>query len=93
MSHECHSPIIALANGTPAFYLRQPQDTIKGQMYYDLGFKDWTFEIEQTTGKQITDQLMQVEGNYKKATENVKHSMAKVKKQYDQVFGIVKKKL
>jgi polysaccharide pyruvyl transferase WcaK-like protein len=57
LSFECHSPIIALRNNTPAFYLRQPEDTIKGQMYYDLGLKDWVFEIEQTTGKIISDTL------------------------------------
>jgi hypothetical protein len=60
LSFECHSPIIAAANETPFFYLRQPEDTIKGQMYYDLGFEDWIFEIEQTEGKQIADQLMKV---------------------------------
>jgi len=60
LSFECHSPIIALRNETPAFYLRQPEDTIKGQMYYDLGLKDWVFEIEQTTGNQISERLMEV---------------------------------
>lgn len=58
LSFECHSPIIALANGTIAFYLRQPQDTIKGQMYYDLGFADWVFEIEETSGEEIASTLM-----------------------------------
>ncbi len=58
LSFECHSPIIALANNTIAFYLRQPQDTIKGQMYYDLGFEDWVFEIEETNGKDIASVLM-----------------------------------
>jgi polysaccharide pyruvyl transferase WcaK-like protein len=60
LSFECHSPIIALRNETTAFYLRQPEDTIKGQMYYDLGLKDWVFEIEQTTGNQISGRLMEV---------------------------------
>jgi hypothetical protein len=60
LSFECHSPIIALANGTIAFYLRQPQDTIKGQMYYDLGLADWVFEIEETTGTDIAGALMSV---------------------------------
>jgi hypothetical protein len=46
LSFECHSPIIAAANGNPMFYLRQPEDSIKGQMYYDLGFDDWIFEID-----------------------------------------------
>jgi hypothetical protein len=60
LSFECHSPIIALANGTIAFYLCQPQDTIKGQMYYDLGFEDWVFEIEETSGTDIAGTLMSV---------------------------------
>src|SRR5690606_1873355 len=50
ISFECHSAILAAANGTPFIYLRQPQDTIKGQMYYDLGFNEWVFEIEQSEG-------------------------------------------
>lgn len=82
LSFECHSPIIAAAEGTPMFYLRQPEDTIKGQMYYDLGFADWTFEIEETSGKQITDTLMEVWSDYKAAREKVKSSMAKVKEIY-----------
>jgi polysaccharide pyruvyl transferase WcaK-like protein len=60
LSFECHSPIIALRNETPAFYLRQPEDTIKGQMYYDLGLSEWIFEIEKTSGKQIAEQLMDI---------------------------------
>ncbi|MFF0341281.1 polysaccharide pyruvyl transferase family protein [Kribbella sp. NPDC004875] len=37
VSMECHSPLIALAEGIPSIYLRQPTDTIKGEMYNDLG--------------------------------------------------------
>ncbi|QOR71550.1 polysaccharide pyruvyl transferase family protein [Ruania alkalisoli] len=37
LSAECHSPLLAAVCGTPALYLRQPTDTIKGQMYPDLG--------------------------------------------------------
>ncbi|MGV3589662.1 MAG: polysaccharide pyruvyl transferase family protein [Adhaeribacter sp.] len=89
LSFECHSPIIAAANGTPGFYLRQPEDTIKGQMYYDLGLKDWTFEINETTGQQITERLMQVQGNYKAALNNVKNAVAKVDKQYDLALQVL----
>ncbi|WP_221391315.1 polysaccharide pyruvyl transferase family protein [Dyadobacter sp. NIV53] len=86
LSLECHSPIIAIANGTPAFYIRQPEDTIKGQMYYDLGLKDWTFEVMQTTGKQITDRLMQVYNDYPSAKKNVHLALERVEKQYDGAF-------
>lgn len=63
MSAECHSPIISLVNGTPAFYVRQPTDTIKGQMYYDLKLEDWIFEIKETEGQQLADTLMKVYQN------------------------------
>jgi hypothetical protein len=53
VSAECHSPLIAYHNGTPALYVRQPTDTCKGQMYRDLGAPDWLFEIEETDGGQL----------------------------------------
>ena len=46
ISVECHSPLIALHHGTPAFYVRQPTDTCKGQMYRDIGADEWFFEID-----------------------------------------------
>ena len=91
LSFECHSPIIAAANGTPMFYLRQPEDTIKGQMYYDLGFDDWTFEIEQTEGKKIADRLREVWTDYEKAKDKLQVSMKKVDKNYTNSISKIKK--
>ncbi|HSO89068.1 MAG TPA: polysaccharide pyruvyl transferase family protein [Draconibacterium sp.] len=91
LSFECHSPIIAAANGTPCFYLRQPEDTIKGQMYYDLGFDDWTFEIEQTEGKQVADRLREVWSDYPAALAKLKVSMDKVSGIYAERVRFVKK--
>jgi hypothetical protein len=46
VSVECHSPLIALHNGTPAFYVRQPTDTCKGRCTATsaraTGFLRWT---------------------------------------------------
>ncbi len=89
LSFECHSPIIAAANGTPCFYLRQPEDTIKGQMYYDLGLSDWTFEIEQTNAKQITERLLEVNAGYDAALKKVGMAMSNVRERYNAVFTIV----
>lgn len=58
VSFEMHSPIIAIANGTPAIHLRQPTDTRKGQMWRDVGLSDWLFEIDETTGEQIAAKLL-----------------------------------
>ncbi|WP_420112149.1 polysaccharide pyruvyl transferase family protein [Pseudactinotalea sp.] len=46
VSMECHSPILASVHGTPTLYLRQPTDTIKGEMYADLGAGAAVVEIE-----------------------------------------------
>lgn len=59
-SFEQHSPIIAIANNVPAVLLRQPTDTRKGQMWRDIGLNQWIFEIDDTTGKQITRRLLQI---------------------------------
>jgi polysaccharide pyruvyl transferase WcaK-like protein len=72
ISFECHSPIIALRNNTPAFYLRQPEDTIKGQMYYDLDLRDWVFEIEQVTGNDISNRLTGIINDPAAATKILK---------------------
>ena len=55
-----HSPIMAVANGTPAIHLRQPTDTRKGQMWRDVGLGDWLFEVEPATGEQIAARLLEV---------------------------------
>ncbi len=59
-SFEMHSPIMAVANGTPAVLLRQPTDTRKGQMWRDVGLNDWIFEIDTTTGKDIATRLLAI---------------------------------
>lgn len=93
LSFECHSPIIAAANDTPFFYLRQPEDTIKGQMYYDLGFNDWVFEIEQTSGSQITDRLREVWQHYGRAKNEITSIMKNVDRIYSKATTIVKSEI
>lgn len=78
VSVECHSPIIALANGTPAFYVRQPTDTCKGQMYRDIGVDDWFFEIEETSGEQLWSRLKAIHADPEKARAHVRKVMAGV---------------
>lgn len=67
ISAECHSPLISLHNGTPAFYVRQPTDTCKGQMYRDFGAGDWFFEIDETSGAELWSRLEAIHADRKKA--------------------------
>lgn len=57
LSVECHSPLIALHNGTPAIYVRQPTDTCKGQMYRDFGAGDWVVEVDEVSGAGLWQRL------------------------------------
>lgn len=75
LSMDCHSPIIACANGTPFFYFRQPEDTSKGQMYYDLKFQDWIFNIAEVGSDAIISRLFEVNDHYNSATEHIAEEM------------------
>jgi polysaccharide pyruvyl transferase WcaK-like protein len=80
VSYDCHSPIIALANRTPAFYVRQPTDTCKGQMYRDLGLDDWFFEIDGTCGDELWSRLENIIRAPEKARACAEAAMARVHK-------------
>jgi hypothetical protein len=69
---ECHSPLIALHNGTPTFYVRQPTDTCKGQMYADIGAGDWFFEVDETSGDQLWARLQQIVRDPQAAKSKIK---------------------
>ncbi len=84
VSAECHSPIIALSQGTPAFYVRNPADTVKAQMFRDIGLTDWVFESSQTTGQQLWEKLKPIH-------ENRAAGRAKVDDAMQQAAGIQKR--
>lgn len=78
VSFECHSPIIALTNGAPALYVRQPTDTIKGQMYHDIGVSDWTREVGETPGADLWSQVKVLQADPIAARARVKAVMLRV---------------
>ena len=75
LSFECHSPIIAAAQGTPCMYIHQPEDGIKGQMWKDVGLADWYFEIDKTSGAQIAGRLMEIHSGYAAATARLNRAV------------------
>ncbi len=60
VSMEQHSPIMGIAAGVPSVLVRQPTDTRKGRMWYDLGMEHWVFEIDESTGKQIGERVVAI---------------------------------
>ena len=90
ISVECHSPLIALRNGTPAFYVRQPTDTCKGQMYADIGAKDWSFEIDEINGEQLWSRLQEIVTDPARAKGKVKSIMARVETKQKRMIEAVR---
>ena len=90
VSFECHSPIIALQSGTPAIYLRQPTDTIKGQMYRDIGVPDWIFETEESTGEQIGERVVGIAKDPAKAEAYRAAALAKANGIFDDAVARMK---
>ncbi len=58
VSSECHSPIMAATVGVPFFYVRQPEDGIKGKMYADLDVGDWAPKIEEIAPEALANLVM-----------------------------------
>jgi hypothetical protein len=90
VSIECHSPLIALHNGTPTFYVRQPTDTCKGQMYRDIGADDWFFEIDETSGPQLWARLEAIHRDPAAARSKVKSIMAFVEQRQKRMVDAVR---
>lgn len=90
VSVECHSPLIALRNGTPAFYVRQPTDTCKGQMYRDFGSNDWFFEVDETSGAELWSRLEAIHKNPKQAAAKVRTIMNTVETAQKRMIGAVR---
>ncbi|MBC7919542.1 MAG: polysaccharide pyruvyl transferase family protein [Ferruginibacter sp.] len=91
VSIEMHSPIMAFQANTPAFLIRHPTDTSKGQMWRDVGLSDWIFEIDTTTGPQITDRLMAVHENYPAALKKLATARSFVNERQREMASAVEK--
>jgi len=91
ISVECHSPLIALHNGTPGLHMRQPTDTCKGQMYRDFGAGDWLFEVDETGGDQLWSRLAAIHRDPAKAKAQVKSIMRTVENKQQRMVDAVRK--
>jgi len=89
VSIEMHSPIIAMAMGTPMLHLRQPTDGRKGQMMRDIGLADWLFELDATSGRQIADALLKIRADYPAAQDKLKNAMALVRRRQAETMALV----
>ena len=53
--------------GKPAILLRQAEDTLKGQMWRDIGLQDWILELNVSGAEEITRHVFGIIDSYPEA--------------------------
>lgn len=76
--HEPHSPIIALANGTPIIHTYSEFHSPKCWMFQDIGLGEWLLEMDETPVEKIAETLFAIDADYPAAQTKVKKAMAYV---------------
>jgi hypothetical protein len=76
--HEPHSPIIALANGTPVIHTHSAEHGPKSFMFRDIGLGEWLFEHDGTPASTMIDTLFAIRSDYAAATRKVAAAMSRV---------------
>jgi len=76
--HEPHTPIMALAMGTPMMHTFSEFHSPKCWMFKDIGLEEWTPEFDRTSARQMFDTLMGIHRDYPAAQAKVKKAMAYV---------------
>lgn len=77
--HEPHSPIIALANGTPIIHTYSEFHSPKCWMFRDIGLSDWLLEFDSTPVEKLAETLFAIHGDYSSALVKVQQAMTFVR--------------
>lgn len=73
--HEPHSPIIALANGTPIIHTFSEFHSPKCWMFEDIGLAEWLPEFDSTPAAKMAEILFAIDADYPAALAKVKKAM------------------
>lgn len=76
--HEPHTPIMALAMGTPMMHTFSEFHSPKCWMFKDIGLEEWAPEFDRTSARQMFDILMGIHRDYPAAEAKVKKAMGYV---------------
>ena len=92
LSMDMHSPIMAVANGTPAIHCRFWQQTSKGQMWRDIGLGDWLFDLDKETDSAgITKAVLEIARDPVAARAKVAKAMEFVRQRQRETMAVVRK--
>lgn len=83
VSQECHFPLISFTVGTPAIYIRQPEDTHKGKMYDDMGLGEFKMETDEINGEMVAERLLKFNDQYSDAKRKIEVAIQYVWDRYE----------
>jgi polysaccharide pyruvyl transferase WcaK-like protein len=87
--HEPHSPIIALAQGTPIIHTYSEFHSPKCWMFKDIGLPEWLLEMDETPVEKMAETLFAIDADYPAAREKVKKAMAFVHQHFADSMKVV----
>lgn len=93
LSMDNHSPIFSLAMGVPSVFVRHATDTIKGQMWPDIGMGDWFLEMDETSSDEVLDRLLNIHADRFSALDRVTRIMDRVREGHRNSMSIVRNKI
>jgi polysaccharide pyruvyl transferase WcaK-like protein len=89
--HEPHSPIIALANGTPIIHTYSEFHSPKCWMFKDIGLPEWLLEMDETPVEKMAETLFAIDADYAGAQAKVNKAMAYVHECFGRSMQVVRK--
>ncbi len=88
--HEPHTPIMALAVGTPMMHTFSEFHSPKCWMFKDIGLEEWAPEFDGTPTEKMFEILMGIHKDYPAAEAKVKESMAYVEERAASQMNVLK---
>ena len=88
--HEPHTPIMALAMGTPMMHTFSEFHSPKCWMFKDIGLEEWAPEFDATPATKMFETLMGIHRDYPAAQAKVKKAMAYVEDRSKSQMNVLK---
>lgn len=89
--HEPHTPIMALAVGTPMIHTFSEFHSPKCWMFKDIGLEEWAPEFDKTSAEKMFEILLGIHKNYPAAEARVKKAMAYVEMRAASQMSVLKR--
>ena len=88
--HEPHTPIMALAVGTPMMHTFSEFHSPKCWMFKDIGLEAWAPEFDRTPAEEMFEILMGIHKDYRAAETKVEKAMAFVEERAASQMSVLK---